>query len=172
MCCTIMSSLAWSQVIKEPVVKEAQNGSDGLIGDISVRGVWQSQSTSIFDVRVVDSDAPSYTGKPPLQVLKTAERDKKNKYGEACNSIHCSFTPLCMTVDGLLGSETHTFLKRMADKLSIKWDRPYSTVIYWLRTRLSFALLRATNLCVRGTRAKIRTINLEDGAEITINPYQ
>uniref|UniRef100_A0A1X7SXQ2 Reverse transcriptase domain-containing protein n=1 Tax=Amphimedon queenslandica TaxID=400682 RepID=A0A1X7SXQ2_AMPQE len=142
-----MSSLAWSQVIKEPVVKEAQNGLDGLIGDISVRGVWQSQSTTIFDVRVVDSDAPSYTGKPPLQVLKTAERDKKNKYGEACNSIHCSFIPLCMTVDGLLGPETNTFLKRMADKLSIKWDRPYSTVIYWIRTRLSFALLRATKLC-------------------------
>ena len=117
-----MSSLAWSQVIKEPVVNEAQNGSDGLIGDISVRGVWQSQSTTIFDVRVVDSDAPSYTGKSPLQVLKTAERDKKNKYGEACNSIHCGFTPLCMTVDGLLGSESHTFLKHLADKLSTKWD--------------------------------------------------
>ena len=165
-----MSSLAWSQVIKEPVVNEAQNGSDGLIGDISVRGVWQSQSTTIFDVRVVDSDAPSYTGKSPLKVLKTAERDKKNKYGEACNSIHCGFTPLCMTVDGLLGSESHTFLKRLADKLSTKWDRPYRTVIYWIRTRLSFALLRATNLCVRGTRAKIRTINLEDGAGITLNP--
>ena len=166
-----VSSLAWSQVIKEPLVKEAQDGSDALIGDISIRGVWQPQSTTILDVRVVDSDAPSYVRKPPLQILKTAEREKKSKYQEACNSIHSSFTPLCMTVDGLLAPETNFFLKRLADRLSTKWDRPYSTVIYWIRTRLSFALLRATNLCIRGTRSKIRTINMEDGAGITIVPH-
>ena len=68
-----MSRLAWSKVIKEPVIKEAQNGSDGLVGDISIRGVWQPQSTSILDVRVVDSDAPSCVGKSPLQVLKGEE---------------------------------------------------------------------------------------------------
>uniref|UniRef100_A0A1X7T2U1 Uncharacterized protein n=1 Tax=Amphimedon queenslandica TaxID=400682 RepID=A0A1X7T2U1_AMPQE len=61
------------------------------------------------------------------------------------------FTPLCMTVDGLLGPESNSFLKRLADRLSNKWDQPYSTVICWLHTRLSFALLRATNLCIRGT---------------------
>ena len=166
-----VSSLAWSQVIKEPLVREAQDGSDALIGDISIRGVWQPQSTTILDVRVVDSDAPSYVRKVPLQILKTAEREKKSKYQEACNSIHSSFTPLCMTVDGLLAPETNFFLKRLADRLSIKWDRPYSTVIYWIRTRLSFALLRATNLCIRGTWSKIRTINMEDGAGITIVPH-
>ena len=52
------------------MVKEAQDGSDALIGDISIRGVWQPQSTTILDVRVVDSDAPSYVRKPPLQILK------------------------------------------------------------------------------------------------------
>ena len=117
-----VSSLAWSQVIKEPLVKEAQDGSDALIGDISIRGVWQPQSTTILDVRVVDSDAPSYVRKPPLQILKTAEREKKSKYQEACNSIHSSFTPLCMTVDGLLAPETNFFLKHLADRLSTKWD--------------------------------------------------
>uniref|UniRef100_A0A1X7T7L5 Uncharacterized protein n=1 Tax=Amphimedon queenslandica TaxID=400682 RepID=A0A1X7T7L5_AMPQE len=164
-----VSSMAWSQVIKEPIVREAQSDLEALVGDISIHGVWQSQSTCIFDVRVVDSDAPSYVRKPPLQVLKTAEREKKLKYQEACHSIHSNFTPLCMTVDGLLGPESNSFLKRLADRLSIKWDQPYSTVICWLRTRLSFALLRATNLCIRGTRSKIHSINTEDGAGITLN---
>ena len=76
-----------------------------------------------------------------------------------------------MTVDGLLAPESNFFLKRLADRLSIKWDRPYSTVIYWIHTRLSFALLRATNFCIRGTPSKIHTINMEDGAGITIVPH-
>ena len=73
-----------------------------------------------------------------------------------------------MTVDGLIGSETNTFIRRLADQLSIKWDYPYSSVLYWLRTRLSFALVRATNLCIRGSRSKIRSLNFEDGAGISL----
>ena len=38
-------------------------------------------------------------------------------------------------------------------------------------TRLFFALLRATNLCIGGTPSNIRTINMEDGAGITIVPH-
>lgn len=33
------------------------------IGDISSRGVWQPQLTAVFDLRVIDSDAPSYLAK-------------------------------------------------------------------------------------------------------------
>uniref|UniRef100_A0A1X7V4V2 Uncharacterized protein n=1 Tax=Amphimedon queenslandica TaxID=400682 RepID=A0A1X7V4V2_AMPQE len=40
-----VSSMAWSQVIKEPLVRQAQSDSVALVGDISIRGVWQSQST-------------------------------------------------------------------------------------------------------------------------------
>ena len=49
--------------MKEPVVREA--GSDpsheAFIGDISARGVWNPQSMAVFDIRVIDSDAPSRT---------------------------------------------------------------------------------------------------------------
>uniref|UniRef100_A0A1X7U415 Uncharacterized protein n=1 Tax=Amphimedon queenslandica TaxID=400682 RepID=A0A1X7U415_AMPQE len=84
----------------------------------SIRGVWQSQSTSIMDVRVVDSDAlmlENYHN----HVLKTAERDKL-KYQEGSYSIHSSFTSLFMTVNGLLGLESNSFLKRSADRQFIK----------------------------------------------------
>ena len=76
------------------------NNSEGLIGDISARGVWQSQATAVFDVRVIDSDAPSYSHMSPKAVLRSAETAKKNKYSSACESIHTSFTPLCFTIDG------------------------------------------------------------------------
>ena len=71
-----------------------------------------------------------------------------------------------LIVDSLIGSDTNTFLRCLADWLSMKWDHPYSSVLYWLRTRLSFALVRVTNLCIRGSQSKIQSLNFEDGAGI------
>uniref|UniRef100_A0A1X7TRV7 Uncharacterized protein n=1 Tax=Amphimedon queenslandica TaxID=400682 RepID=A0A1X7TRV7_AMPQE len=142
---------------------------DALIGDISARGIWQSQASALFDVRVIDSVSPSYRYMSPKAVLKSAKTAQKNKCSSACESIHTSFTPLCFTIDGLVGVEVNTFLKKLAGRLSLKWDQPYSQVIYWVRKRLLFALLRATGLCLRGTRSKLKLIHFEDGAGISLH---
>ena len=42
--------------------------------------------------------------------------------------IKNKFTPLCVSVDGMLGSEAAFFVKRMSDFLAAKWERPYSVV--------------------------------------------
>ena len=54
-----LSSLVYKEVIKEPIVQEADVTS--LIADLSIRGVWQPQTVGLFDVRVTDSDAPSHS---------------------------------------------------------------------------------------------------------------
>ena len=41
-------------------------------------------------------------------------------------------------------------------------------VIRWLRARLAFALVRATNVCIRGSRTKWQSLGLEDGAAVPI----
>ena len=63
-------------------------------------------------------------------------------------------TPLCVSVDGMLGSEAALLVKRLSDLLAAKWERPYSVVLGWVRARLSFAILRAALLCVHGSRTK------------------
>uniref|UniRef100_A0A1X7SRE2 Uncharacterized protein n=1 Tax=Amphimedon queenslandica TaxID=400682 RepID=A0A1X7SRE2_AMPQE len=65
-----------------------------------------------------------------------------------------------------MGSETKTFLDRLGDHLASKWERPYSVVVHWLRVKMSMALLRATDLCLRGTRSKLRPMLIEDDAPI------
>ena len=117
-------------------------------------------------MRVLDTDAKSYLCHSPQSVLATAEREKKRKYSDACAAKHVCFTPLCFSVDGLMGVEAKTFMDRLADFLATKWERPYSIVIHWLRIKLSLALLRATNLCLRGTRCKVRSVHMDDGAPI------
>ena len=79
--------------------------SSALKADLAVRGVWQPQCDALFDIRVVNTDAPSYRSRAPTDVLRSAESDKKKKYLQACQDRRAAFTPLCVSVDGLLGKE-------------------------------------------------------------------
>ena len=64
----------------------------------------------LFDVRVIDTHAKSYVGCTPQSVLeKPLKKEKKPKYLNTCEEKHVSFTPLCLSVDGLIGNEAKTF---------------------------------------------------------------
>jgi len=51
-----------------------------------------------------DTDAQSYLSQPPSSVLFAAETEKK-KYLDASTAWRAHFTPLCFSVDGLVGVE-------------------------------------------------------------------
>ena len=162
-----IADMAYREVIREPVVREASDaaGIPALVADLGVRGVWQPQAEALFDVRVVDTDAQSYSQRAVIAILSSAEREKKRKYAHAAEARHASFTPFVLSVDGLLAQEAQFVIGRFADRLSTKWGKPYGKVMGWVRTRLSFAILRATNRCVRGSRVMWRRgIGMEDGA--------
>jgi hypothetical protein len=116
------------------------------------RGVYESQVEESLDIRVTDTDAESFKLKSVLQVLKTHETEKKRKYKKACIERRWHFKPFVCSVDGALGKEAVGFLKRLAHKLAIKWHFSYSVVMGFVRARLSLAILRATALCIRGSR--------------------
>ncbi len=42
-----------------------------------------------------------------------------------------------------MGRDTTVAYKRLASRISIKREQPYSTAMSWLRCRLSFSLLRS-----------------------------
>ncbi len=74
-----------------------------------------------------------------------------------------------VSVDGLLGKEATTFSKRLAAKLASKWQRTYSEVCGYVNARLSITIVRATHLCLRGSRVptdkmSTRRALWEDGA--------
>ena len=45
------------------------------------------------------------------------------------------------------------------------WERHYGEVIRWLQ---AFASVRETNVCIRGSKTKWRSLGLEDGAAVPI----
>ena len=163
-----LAALAWSSVKREPIVKEAHDGysTDVLVADLYIRGVWLPQAEALFDIRIIDTDAQSYLSQPPASVILTAENEKKRKYLDASVARRAHFTPLCFSLDGVAGSEAASFLRRLAICLSLRWERSFADVIFWIRARLAFAILRATVLCVLGSRSRWRCLGLEDGASI------
>jgi hypothetical protein len=121
-------------------------------GDVGVHGFWERGSTTIFDIRVTDTDAQSYRGQEPLKVLANQEKAKKAKYLDACVARRRHFTPLVFSVDGLRGPETTAAMKKLASSLSHKWERTYSQVAWYVRSRVALTLVRATHVCLHDAR--------------------
>jgi hypothetical protein len=163
-----LASIAWTQVHREPVVREANDakGLPALVADLGIRGVWEPQALALLDIRVINTDAESYRSRPVQCVLTNAENEKKRKYKTACEESRSAFTPFITSTDGVLGNEAQFFIKHLAERLAGKWQRSYSAVMSWTRVRLSFAILRATCQCIRGSRRKWRCLGMEDGAPI------
>ena len=65
---------------------------------------------------------------------------------------HGSFTPLVFTTSGVMSHECTKFHKALAEKLSIKKGERYEVIMRFLRVKLSFFALKATLLCLRGSR--------------------
>ena len=134
--------------------------------DIKCLGFWSNMRQAFFDVKVVSPLARSYCNRPILDVMKSAEKEKCREYRERIVGVeHADFNPLVFTVSCAIGPQSAMVLKRIAEKLSVKQTLPRSVVAGWLRCRLSFALLRTTLLCVRGTR-KNRTNTIENNVPL------
>ena len=130
------------------------NTEDGAHFDIRAGGFWNGTQDAFFDVWVFHPNASSYRSMSLQAAYRRHEQTKKREYGERVREVeHGVFTPLVLSTTGGLGVEATTFYKRLADLISLKQQKHYSTVMCWLRCRLSFAVLRYAIMCVRGSRS-------------------
>ena len=139
----------------EKFTYKTANTDDHARLDVSARGVWVKGSKAFFDVRVFNPLAQSYTSQTLKAAHKSNENSKKREYAErVLNVEHGSFTPLVFTCFGGMSTECSHFFNRISDKISEKRDIDLSKGRSWVRTKLSFSLLRSTNLCIRGSRTR------------------
>ena len=131
------------------------NIEDGARLDIAANGFWGGRfERAFFDVRVFNPHAPTNRQPQLSSCYRRHENAKKRVYDQRIREVeHSSFVPLVMSVTGGLGRIATTTYKRLASMLSSKWNQPYSTTMGWLRCRLSFSLLRASVLAIRGARS-------------------
>ena len=122
-------------------------------GDLAIHGFVQRSKTAILDFVITDTDAPSYGHQPSKKVLEKAAKRKKDKYLEACRERRRDFIPMAYSVDGLAGKEARAAEKRLASLLASKWDRPYSEMACFVKTRMSLSIVRSISMLLRGSRS-------------------
>lgn len=163
----------FTNVVREPVLQKldgekfhyaSANSEDEARSDIAVVGFWGKKlRRAFFDVTVFSTYARSnQPHKNSLTLKPIFEREEKRKYREYKERIlqveHADFTPLVFASTGGMGFQARIVIKRIALLIAEKRNHSFSMVIAWLRCRLSFALLRTSLLCLRGSRPRSKMV--------------
>ena len=139
------------------VLSKSANVSDEARLDISARGFWQKYEMAFFDVRVFNPFAKSYQNQTLRAAFVANEKEKKRSYNQRIIQIEQgSFTPLVFCAYGGCGRENDHFISHLVNHIAQKRDLPTSTIMNYVRTKISFALTRSLVNCVRGTRSRFR----------------
>ena len=157
----------------EPLLQKVENKgsyqrsaitSDDARLDIRARGFWRQGQNAFFDVRVTNVDSESMRNTKIDVLLKRNEQEKKRQYNRRVMQVeHGSFTPLVFTTSGVMSYECAKYHKALAEKLSEKKDERYDVIMRYLRVKISFLALKATLLCLRGSRRLNK--NIEHGED-------
>ena len=143
----------------QPLTGEVLSGASAIKDDaarldIAADGFWGDHRERVYcDVRIFNPLAPS-NNQSMSACYRKHEKMKKRAYEQRVREVeHGSFTPLVFSATGGMGDAAKIFYKRLASMIAEKSGLPYSTTLAWLRTRLSFSLLRSAIQCIRGTRS-------------------
>ena len=129
--------------------------------------MWQPQVVVLFNICVIDTDAPSYRWRSPVFILDSGPVEKKRVYRFAVEDRGGNFILFVLLVDGLLQREVSHFVKCLSANLASRWEKPFSDVLAFVRSRLLFASVRSASMCLRGSRIKWRSgLGFDDGAPL------
>ena len=149
------------QALSGETLRATANHEDEARLDIAARGFWQRGEMAFFDVRVFNPYAKSHMNQKLETVFKKNETEKKTKYNQRVIDIeHGSFTPVVTSAYGGFGRESGKFISELINKLSTKLDLPTSVVANYVRTKISFELVRSQVMCLRGARTR-KKLNVE-----------
>ena len=161
----LLMSEVCSNVSREPALQPMSGESmtistvdgDGARADVAADGFWgTSHQRAFFDVAVVNPFSDSYKGLNLPAVYRKVEARKKRKYDVRIREVeHGSFSPLVFSTNGGLAPVCDIVFRRIALLTADKLNKPYTSVINFIRCKLSFSILRSTIRCVRGTRRSI-----------------
>ena len=144
-------------VTNERFQLKSANITDDARLDIKAKSFWTKGQTAFFDVRVTHVNSNSQSGLPTEKVFRQHEMAKRREYMQRILDVeNGSFTPLVFGTNGGLGEECTKFLSELASKIAKKDDKSYAHTITWIRTRLSFDIMKSALACIRGSRTPFR----------------
>ena len=86
-----------------------------------------------------------------------------------CWSLSWIFLSFCCNDRCCIGPWGSVVFASSCRKLSAGWERSYGEVLGWIKARLSFTIVRATDLCLRGSHVRWRSgTDIDDGAGLLV----
>ena len=152
------------QPLTGEVLSGGSNVKEGARLDIVARDFWQIHEMAFFDIMVFNPIARSHINTNLETLFKQKESLKKRLYNNRVTRVeHGSFTPVILSALGGFGVETSRFLSKLVEKVSEKKDLESSVVSNYIRTKISFELVRSQVACVRGSRSlRAMTIDVNE----------
>ena len=122
--------------------------------DVAARGLYGSRfERTMFDVWVFNPFVPSNRNLTLPSVYRKHEQEKRRKYQRRVLEVeHSSVVPIVFSTTGGQGKASSALFARIASKLSDKRNEPFSVTMAFVRTKLSFSLVRAMVASLRGYR--------------------
>ena len=135
--------------------------------DVSALGFWIPGQRAFCDIRVFDHNAQRYKNFNLKKSFQKNEEEKKKSYNERVLNIeNASFSPLVFNVNGGMARECKKFYSRLTEMIAEKRNISLSIATAFIRTKLSFSLLRSMLLCIRGSRSLKREIIIDNDMEL------
>ena len=108
---------------------------------------------AFFDIRVFDPNACRHLIKSLQQCHAMKNHEKKRSHNELVLQVnHGTLTPLVFSLYGSMGRECDMFYSWLSQLISDKRNLLKSITMNWIRTKVCFALLKLSLLCLRGSR--------------------
>ena len=99
------------------------------------------------------------------EAYKLHEAQKPLKHEQRIVEVEeSSFNPLVFATTGGAAPTASKVMSRIAFKLSEKGEDTYAEVMGYIRTKVSFALLKSSVMCLRGRRSLERQPEIIDSA--------
>ena len=103
-------------------------------------------------------------------IFENHEREKNRTYiDRVFNLEHGTFTPLVFSCLGGMSIECSHFFNKLSDMIAEKRNISVSKARTWVRTKLSFSLVRSTHMCLRGSRTRRQFSSKETLADTNID---
>ena len=133
-------------------LKSANTNGEARV-DVSAREFWGRGTKAFLDVRIFNPIANCYLSQKLESAHISNEKKKKRKYNQRILDVeHGTFTPLVFSCFGGMSKECSAFFKRLTILIAEKRGQRYEDICSYIRTRISFSLIRVAVLCIRGCR--------------------
>jgi hypothetical protein len=137
----------------ETLELKSANLSDEARSDIRVLGFWSRMRRAFFDTTAFSRYTNHHKTRNLKSLYRADELRKIREYKDRIVNVeHGDFTPLVFCTAGGMGPQATLVVKRISQKLAEKKNLPVSLISGWLKCQISFALLRSSIVCLRGSR--------------------